>query len=38
MSGETRFLRAFYHFGGKIVFNNFPYVDENIKHKNRDIK
>jgi hypothetical protein len=37
MSGETRFLRAFYHFGGKIVFNNFPYVDENITITNNNL-
>ena len=37
ISGETRFLRAFYHFGGKIVFNSFPYVDENITITNNNL-
>jgi hypothetical protein len=37
ISGETRFLRAFYHFGGKIVFNNFPYVDETITITNNNL-
>jgi hypothetical protein len=37
MAGEARFLRAFYHFGGKIVFNNFPYVDESVTITNNNL-
>jgi hypothetical protein len=37
IAGEARFLRAFYHFGGKIVFNNFPYVDESISVANNNL-
>jgi hypothetical protein len=29
---EARFLRGFYHFEGKKMWNNFPYVDENISY------
>jgi hypothetical protein len=29
---EARFLRGFYHFEGKIIFSNFPYVDELIQY------
>ncbi|WP_295719144.1 RagB/SusD family nutrient uptake outer membrane protein [Mucilaginibacter sp.] len=37
IAGEARFLRAFYHFGGKIVFNNFPYVDESVSVANNNL-
>ncbi|HEY4156235.1 MAG TPA: RagB/SusD family nutrient uptake outer membrane protein, partial [Puia sp.] len=30
IQGEARFLRGFYHFELKKVFNNIPYVDESI--------
>ncbi len=30
IAGEARFLRAYYHFDGKKIFNKFPYVDESI--------
>jgi len=29
---EARFLRAYYHFEGKKIFNNFPFVDETISY------
>jgi starch-binding outer membrane protein, SusD/RagB family len=29
---EARFLRGYYHFEGKKVFNNFPYVSELIQY------
>src|SRR5580704_1918265 len=29
---EARFLRAYYHFEGKKMWNNFPYVDESISY------
>lgn len=29
---EARFLRGFYHFEGKKMWNNFPYVDESISY------
>lgn len=34
---EARFLRAFYHFEGKKMWNNFPYVDENISYANGNL-
>jgi starch-binding outer membrane protein, SusD/RagB family len=34
---EARFLRAFYHFEGKKIWNNFPYVDENIAYVNNNL-
>jgi hypothetical protein len=37
ISGEARFLRGFYHFDGKKVFNNFPYVDESISFDNGNL-
>ncbi len=37
ISGEARFLRAFYHFDGKKVFNNFPWVDENVSYTNNNL-
>ncbi len=30
IAGEARFLRAYYHFDGRKIFNNFPFVDESI--------
>ncbi|MDQ2752905.1 MAG: RagB/SusD family nutrient uptake outer membrane protein, partial [Bacteroidota bacterium] len=30
LSGEARFLRGYYHFDGKKIFNSFPYVDESV--------
>jgi hypothetical protein len=29
---EARFLRAFYHFEAKKMWNNIPFVDENVKY------
>ncbi len=34
---EARFLRGFYHFEGKKIWNNFPYVDENISYVNGNL-
>jgi starch-binding outer membrane protein, SusD/RagB family len=34
---EARFLRAFYHFEGKKMWNNFPYVDESISYVNGNL-
>ena len=31
---EARFLRGFYHFEGKKVFNNFPFADETVFYGN----
>ncbi len=37
ISGEARFLRAFYHFEGRKVFNKFPYADESISFVNNNL-
>jgi starch-binding outer membrane protein, SusD/RagB family len=29
-TAEARFLRGFYHFEGKRMWNNIPYIDENV--------
>ncbi len=34
---EARFLRGFYHLEGKKMWNNFPYVDENISYVNGNL-
>ena len=34
---EARFLRGFYHFEGKKMWNNFPYVDESISYSNGNL-
>ncbi len=34
---EARFLRGFYHFEGKKMWNHFPYVDENISYSNGNL-
>jgi len=34
---EARFLRGFFHFEGKKVWNNFPYVDESISYANGNL-
>ncbi len=34
---EARFLRGFYHFEGKKIFNNFPYVSELISFVNSNL-
>ncbi len=31
IEGEARFLRGHYHFEAKKVFNNVPFIDENVK-------
>jgi len=31
-AAEARFLRGYYHFEGKKIFNNFPYVNEFIQY------
>lgn len=30
LAGQTRFLRAWYHFQAKIIYNKVPYLDEKI--------
>jgi hypothetical protein len=37
VSAEARFLRAFYHFEGKKVWNWFPYVNENVSFINNNL-
>src|SRR5215210_2505835 len=34
---EARFLRGFYHQDGKKMWNNIPYVDENITYLNNNL-
>jgi hypothetical protein len=34
---EARFLRGFYHFEGKKMWNNFPYVDESVSYANGNL-
>ena len=34
---EARFLRGFYHFEGKKMWNNLPYVDEGISYANGNL-
>jgi starch-binding outer membrane protein, SusD/RagB family len=34
---EARFLRGFYHFEGKKMWNNFPYVDESVSYSNGNL-
>ena len=34
---EARFLRGFYHFEGKKMWNNFPYVNESISYSNGNL-
>ncbi|HEY8734578.1 MAG TPA: RagB/SusD family nutrient uptake outer membrane protein [Puia sp.] len=34
---ESRFLRGFYHFEGKKMWNNFPYVNENVSYVNNNL-
>jgi starch-binding outer membrane protein, SusD/RagB family len=34
---EARFLRGFFHFEGKKMWNNFPYVDESISYSNGNL-
>src|SRR3984957_17534555 len=34
---EARFLRGYYHFEGKKIFNNFPYVSELISFVNNNL-
>ncbi len=36
-TAEARFLRGFYHLEGKKIWNNFPYVDENISYVNNNL-
>lgn len=37
MTAEARFLRGFYHEDGKKMWNNIPYVDENITYVNGNV-
>ncbi len=37
ISAEARFLRGYYHFDGKKIFNNFPYVGESISFLNNNL-
>src|ERR1700722_16393988 len=34
---EARFLRGYYHFEGKKVFNNFPYVNEFVQYASNNL-
>ena len=34
---EARFLRAFYHMEGQKVWNNFPFVNENVSYSNGNL-
>ncbi|HET6256323.1 MAG TPA: RagB/SusD family nutrient uptake outer membrane protein [Puia sp.] len=34
---EARFLRGYYHFEGKKIWNNFPYVDESVAYANNNL-
>ena len=34
---EARFLRGYYHFEGKKIFNNFPYVNELIQYASNNL-
>jgi hypothetical protein len=34
---EARFLRGYFHFEGKKIWNNFPYVDESISYSNGNL-
>ena len=34
---EARFLRGFFHFEGKKMWNNFPYVDESVSYSNGNL-
>ncbi len=34
---EARFLRGYYHFEGKKIFNNFPYVNELIQYSSNNL-
>ena len=34
---EARFLRGYYHFEGKKLWNNFPYVDESVDYVNNNL-
>jgi starch-binding outer membrane protein, SusD/RagB family len=36
-AAEARFLRGYYHFEGKKIFNNFPYVSELISFVNNNL-
>lgn len=36
-TAEARFLRGWYHFEGKKMWNNFPYVDENVSYVNGNL-
>ncbi len=35
LSGEARFLRAFYHFEAKKIWNRIPFVDEQVVYTNK---
>jgi starch-binding outer membrane protein, SusD/RagB family len=36
-AAEARFLRGYYHFEGKKIFNNFPYVSELVSFVNNNL-
>jgi len=36
-TAEARFLRGFFHFEGKKMWNNFPYADENVSYVNNNL-
>jgi starch-binding outer membrane protein, SusD/RagB family len=35
---EARFLRGYYHFEAKKLWNNIPYVDESVTYENQNFK
>ncbi|HLZ87920.1 MAG TPA: RagB/SusD family nutrient uptake outer membrane protein [Puia sp.] len=37
LEAEARFLRGFYHFEGKKIWNNFPYAGENVSYTNNNL-
>jgi len=37
IEAEAKFLRGFYHADGKKMWNNIPYVDENITYVNQNL-
>lgn len=37
MTGEVRFLRGFFHFEAKKIWNYVPYVDENVSIANNNV-
>ncbi len=38
LTGEARFLRGFYHFEAKKMWNNIPYLDESVEYAKKNYK